>query len=192
MRFAGSTKEKEMEKEILDGLMAGVQSGDNAAFEKLYETTKRGVFAFAYSYVGNGADAEDLMQETFLTVKRKAAQYVLGTDARAWLFQIVKNLCLDELRKRKRRADEAFETVGDGASAKIIGGAKVEDRVGAFPALDAVKRILKDEDAEIFLLHAVWEYKHREIAEMKNLPLGTVTWKYKTAVERLQKEWDKE
>ena len=93
-----------MDKRQIDELMTKVAAGDNGAFLRLYEETRRGVYAFAYSYLGNRADAEDLAQEVYLSVKRKAYLYRPGTDARAWLFQVAKNLCLDELRRRKRRA----------------------------------------------------------------------------------------
>ena len=68
----------------LDNLMKEVTQGSERAFEELYEGMKRGVFALAYSYLRNYEDAEDVLQQTFLTVKRKAYLYRVGTDARAW------------------------------------------------------------------------------------------------------------
>lgn len=162
-----------MDKRECDALTGRVAAGDTATFEALYEGMKRGVFAFAYAYLGNFADAEDAVQETFLAVKRKAYQYKNGTDARAWVFQIAKNKCLDELRRRKARGEgEPTEERGE------------ETR---FPMLDDMTACLNDEEKEIVILHAVWQYKHKEIAEMKRLPLGTVTWKYNKAIEKLKK-----
>lgn len=166
-----------MNKQRLDSLMAKVVRGDNDAFAALYGEMKRGVFAFAYSYLKNYADAEDATEEVFLAVKRKAFLYKPGTDVRAWVFQIAKNVSLDELRRRKRLTD--LDSIGEKGAA--------EPRL---PALDLMTRSLGEEEREIVLLHAVWGYKHREIAEMKALPLGTVTWKYKTAVEKLRKDWE--
>lgn len=51
-------------------------------------------------------------------------------------------------------------------------------------------KCLDETEREIVLLHAVWGYKHREIAQMKGMPLGTVTWKYNAALEKLRKEWE--
>ncbi|MBQ8374191.1 MAG: RNA polymerase sigma factor [Clostridia bacterium] len=164
-----------MEKELLDKWLTQVAAGNDAAFERLYESMKRGVFAFAYAYLGNRADAEDAVQDTFLQVKRKIALYKRGTDARAWIFQIAKNLALDELRKRKTRQKAQTE--------------KTEIAVEpAFPLLDEITAALSNEEKEIVILHAVWGYKHREIAQMKGLPLGTVTWKYNAAIEKLRKQ----
>ena len=163
-----------MNKQGLDVLMKKVADGDNEAFARLYDEVKKGVFAFAYSYLRRAADAEDVTEEVFLVVKRKAYLYRPGTDARAWIFQIAKNLSLDELRRRKRRA-EPLEEAG------------VPPRL---PALDLLTKCLDETEREIVLLHAVWGYKHREIAQMKGMPLGTVTWKYNAALEKLRKEWE--
>lgn len=167
-----------MNKQELDGLMERVAKGDNEAFARLYDEVGKGVFAFAYSYLRNPADAEDVTQEVFLAVKRKAYLYRAGTDVRAWIFQITKNLALDELRRRKRRGDSLEDLKKEPA---------VEPHL---PALNLMTRALDETEREIVLLHAVWGYKHREIAEMKSMPLGTVTWKYNSAIEKLKKDWE--
>lgn len=161
-----------------DNLMCKVVRGDEGAFSRLYEGMKRGVFALAYSYLRNYEDAEDVVQETFLTVKRKASLYKNGTNVRAWIFQIAKNRSLDELRRRKRRGE-----------AELI---KEEGVETAFPFLDELTAKLTEEEREIVLLHAVWGYKHKEIAAEKGLPLGTVTWKYNEAIKKLRKEQEEQ
>lgn len=166
-----------MHKQGLDALMRKVAAGDNEAFARLYDEVKKGVFAFAYSYLRTVADAEDVTEEVFLAVKRKAYMYRSGTDARAWIFQIAKNLSLDELRRRKRRAESLDDVPEPSVNPRL-------------PALDLMTRALDETERDIVLLHAVWGYKHREIAEMKGMPLGTVTWKYNAAIEKLRKEWE--
>ncbi len=165
-----------MNKFRLDNEMRLVVQGDDRAFERLYEGMKRGVFAFAYTYLGNAADAEDVVQETFLQVKRRADSYRLGSDVRAWVFQIAKNQSLDALRRRKRYDELSMEVCVD------VG------KEQTFPMLDEMTACLTDEEKEIVLLHAVWDYKHREIAKMLALPLGTVTWKYNEAMKKLRKQ----
>ena len=151
-----------MEKKEIDMLMKKVAKGDTVAFERLYINTAKGIFAFAYSYLKNYADAEDVTQEVFLAVKRKAFQYIPGTDARAWIFQIAKNLSRDGV------SEIEFA---------------VEPRL---PLLNQMTNVLDESEREIVILHAIWQYKHREIAEILSLPLGTVTWKYKAALAKLR------
>ncbi len=167
-----------MEKEKLDELMAAVAEGDNEAFEKLYLATAKGVYVFAYSYVNNKSDAEDLMQTAFLQIKKKAYTYQKGTNARAWMLQIVKNLALDELRRRKRER----ERLADADKAESASYEFSENT-----ALEYMMRSLNGEEREIVLLHVFWGYKHREIAKKLNLPLGTVTWRYNKAIKKLEK-----
>ena len=165
-----------MDKGQLDNYMRRVTRGDERAFEALYEGMKRGVFAFAYTYLGNRADAEDATSETFLRVKRRADSYRLGTDVRAWVFQIAKNQSLDMLRRRKQYGAVGLDEVSE------VG---VEQ---AFPLLDDMTACLSPEEKDIVILHAVWEYKHKEIAKMLSLPLGTVTWKYNEALKKLRNQ----
>ena len=164
-----------LQKRKLDALMKRVIEGDNDAFCLLYEATAKGIFAFAYSYLGKREDAEDVTQETFFAAKRKAHLYRPGTDVRAWLFQIAKNLSLDELRKKNNSAAPLGDALENTLSVKP-----------QLTELDALTACLDEAEREIVLLHAVWQYKHREIAELTGTPLGTVTWKYKKALAKLR------
>lgn len=166
-----------MEKSELDKLMLRVAEGDNQAFGELYRATAKGVYAFAYSYLNNSSDAEDVMQSAFLQIKRKAYTYKKGSNARAWILQIVKNLALDELRKRKRRRQTNYPP--DERDAVI---SPTEPS-----ALDYMMKCLTDEEREVVILHVVWGYKHREIAEKLEIPVGTVTWRYNQAIKKLEK-----
>lgn len=164
-----------MEGKELDLLIQKVAAGDNAAFERLYRETARGVYSFAYSFLSNHQDTEDVLQSAFWQIKQKAHTYRRGTNARAWMLQIVKNLALDELRRRKRR-----------------GEVELDERSGVLSpdegssALDYMMSTLSSEEREIVVLHVYWGYKHREIAEMLHLPPGTVSWKYSAAIKKLE------
>ena len=94
-----------MQEQQLDRLISKIARGDNDALEELYEKTKRGVFAFLYSYLDNRADSEDAMQTVYLRIKMHAGSYREGSNARAWMLQIAKNIALNELKCRERRAD---------------------------------------------------------------------------------------
>ena len=162
-----------MDAKELDALLARVAEGDNGAFGKFYEATAKGVFSFAYSYLGNREDAEDVMQNAYLVVKRRAYTYKKGTNARAWLLQIVKNLAIDELRKRRRRGE-------------------LNENMPAPPAADGAAlsyllACLSETEREIVVLHVYWGYKHREIAKFLGMPAGTVSWKYAAALKKLEK-----
>ena len=54
--------------------------------------------------------------------------------------------------------------------------------------IDAMERILSEEERRVVILHVLWKYKHKEIAQMLGVPTGTVTSKYKRAIEKIRKE----
>jgi RNA polymerase sigma-70 factor (ECF subfamily) len=129
--------------------------------------------------------AEDLVQETFLTVWRKAALYSNQRGAAStWIFTIARNLRIDQLRRQSNKPYEDLEAV-ELASDAPTGSALVEqhqvvDRVSA--AL--VK--LPAEQQEVVRLSFVHDMPHAEIAEKVGIPLGTVKSRLRLAYERLR------
>ena len=156
-----------------DRLLQRISHGDNAAFEELYVKTRRGVYAFLYTYVQRNADAEDLMQTVYLKVKTNISQYRHGTNGSAWILQIAKNLALNELKKSSRLQ----------LSDEVIG---TSDTFEYGTVSDAMRRTLSEEEQRIITLHVLWGYRHREIADMLGCPTGTVTSKYKRAIKKMK------
>lgn len=164
-----------MEIKEVDALLIKIARGDNAAFEELYARTKNGVYAFLYTYFHNQADTEDGMQTVYLRVKQGIGSYKKGSNGRAWLLQIAKNHALNELRKQNREIPS--DTI------EIVSSAAPSDGT----VMDAMKKTLTQEEQRIVTLHVLWGYKHKEIAQIIGSPTGTVTSKYKRAIEKLQK-----
>ncbi len=163
-----------MDKRQIDKLLIKVSQGDNAAFEELYLNTKRGVFAFLYSYFKNFADAEDAMQTVYLKIKLNIAQYTHGTNGRAWILQIAKNQALNEINKM-RRVDYTDELCVP------------EAMQTPFEITSVMGSVLTEEEQRIVTLHVLWGYRHREIAGQLKCPVGTVTSKYKRSIAKLKK-----
>ena len=157
-----------------DRLLRKIAKGDNLAFESLYLKTKRGVYAFLYSYLKNSHDTEDAMQTVYLKIKLNISSYKIGTNGRAWILQIAKNHALTLLKQNKRH-EEYVETRSNEYS---FGG----------EITDIIERVLSEDEKKILILHVLWGYKHREIAQELSCPTGTVTSKYKRAIEKLRKE----
>ena len=86
-----------------DRLLRKIAKGDNLAFESLYLKTRRGVYAFLYSYLKNSHDTEDAMQTVYLKIKLNISSYKIGTNGRAWILQIAKNHALTLLKQNKRQ-----------------------------------------------------------------------------------------
>lgn len=168
-----------MKKREIDAALGMIAAGDNGAFERLYVETKGGVYAFLYSYFDNRADCEDAVQTVYLKIKTNISQYRVGTNGLAWILQIAKNTALSTLRteanarKAQGAACEASYETSDNAMLKNS-------------LMSAMKRALDEDEQRIIVLHTVWGYKHKEIAEMLGCPIGTVTSKYKRAVDKMK------
>ena len=171
-------RERDLDKKELDLCLQEVAKGDNSAFEKLYKDTVKGIFAFIYGFCENYHTAEDLTQTVYLKVKANISKYNAGTDARAWLFQIAKYTALNEIKKIKREVVASDEQTGR-FEAKSY---EMQDS----PVFDAINSVLDAKERQIVIMHVLWGFKHREIADMLSLALGTVLWKYNVAIKKLQ------
>ena len=174
-----------MNKREIDIALKKIAQGDNAAFERLYTETKSGVYSFLFSYFDNAADCEDAMQTTYLKIKQNIGRYQAGSNGLAWILQIAKNTALNEIRAKANYKKQL--------SASTITEPPCCDNYETKNALiTTMKRVLDEEEQRIIILHVIWGYKHKEIAEIINSPVGTVTSKYKRAADKLKTAWKEE
>jgi RNA polymerase sigma-70 factor (ECF subfamily) len=85
-----------------DDLIKLSLAGDTRAFEELVEKYQHKIYNLAYRYMGNDEDASDMAQEALIKAYRSLASFKGDSSLGTWLYRITTNVCLDELRKRKR------------------------------------------------------------------------------------------
>lgn len=168
-----------MNRKKMDECLVRTQAGDKTAYSLFYAETAKGVFAFLYGYYNNYARTEEAVQETYYKALKNIAQYRAGSDARAWLLQIAKNIARNDLKQAKRESTLSDEELAPLLTEQISDGC----------VFDAINRALDQTEKQIVILHVLWGYKHREVAEKLQMPLGTVTSKYKVSVAKLKKYW---
>ncbi len=161
-----------------------IAEGDEEAFERLYEATKGGVYSFAYSYLKNREDAEDALQTVFLKIRKNADKFDKNGNGLAWMLQITKNVALNELRSRK-----IYEEFAD---LKREEAYSIDESELDSPVISTMRKYLTEEEQRIIILHVLWGYKHREISELLDMPTGSVTSKYKRAVDKIKANYKKE
>jgi len=88
-------------------LVRAAQRGDAGAFDELVRAHDHNVLRMAYNLLRSEEDARDIYQEAFLRVYRNLPNFRFDSSFSTWLYRIVSNLCLDQLRKRKVRHEEA-------------------------------------------------------------------------------------
>lgn len=169
-------------QEVSDGeLITRVGSGDRNAFETLYRRYARPVFGLALRRLGDRGRAEDAVQETFASVWRAARSYKPERGPGApWLYAVARNAIVDNGRVRREppvdRTDERSdeETPADRAESGWVAW-RVHRAIAELP-----------ENERIVIELAYWGGRSQsEIAEMLDVPLGTVKTRTRTGLARL-------
>ena len=164
----------------LDTLIQRVATGDDAALHSLYQETCSAVYGYALSILRNPHDAQDVMQDTYLRIIDAACHYSSQGKPLSWVLTIVKNLSLMKLRSSKRTADMPIEEEYFPADTP---GLAREDAI----VLHAALKHLDDIQRQIVILHAVNGMKHREIAQLLDVPLSTILSKYRRTLKKLRR-----
>ena len=155
-------------------------SGDIDALHGIYEQTKDSVFVFALRKLGSRTRAEDAMQETYLRIVKCAASYAAGTNARAWIFGICRNICRDMLKSPAWSDIDSLESEPSEAdfSDSLI---ENEDIKRALAGLEKTEH-------EIVMLHIYSDMKLVDIADFIGMPYNSVRSKYRYAMKKLKSE----
>jgi RNA polymerase sigma-70 factor (ECF subfamily) len=99
-----------------DELIRAAQKGERSAFDSLVRRYDRSVLRLALHMLGNEQDAQDVHQEAFIKAYRHLSNFRFECSFYTWLYRIVTNLCLDQLRRRKSRREDpstALDSQGD-------------------------------------------------------------------------------
>lgn len=169
------------DNDLLDELIIGVANNDKEAFNLLYEKTSVSVYSFALSILKNAHDAEDVLQDCFISIYDSAAEYRSYGKPMAWIITIAKNLCLKKLRDRKKEPEPLPDNTD--ISFSDNGSVTAEDKI----LLTMCMNVLSDEERQIVVLHAVSGFRHKEIAQILSMQLSTVLSKYHRALKKLRK-----
>jgi len=123
-----------------DELIRAAQKGDRSAFDALVRRYDRSVLRLALHMLGNEQDAQDVHQDAFIKAYRHLSNFRFECSFYTWLYRIVTNLCLDQLRRRKSRREDP-STVMDAAGEEMDLMANVQDdRAMANPARELERK----------------------------------------------------
>lgn len=131
------------------------------------------MYSVAYRLAGNRSDAEDVVQESLLRVKRGLATYE-PRSLHGWLARIVTNVFLDETRRRRRRPQTALP---DDPDRVLAGGPAADEALAMRDLPDDIQEALADLPEEFrtaVVLCDVVGMRYGEIAETLGVPVGTV------------------
>ncbi|TIS54555.1 sigma-70 family RNA polymerase sigma factor [Mesorhizobium sp.] len=157
-----------------DELLARVAAGNQGALSQLIARHSRGLRIFAARYLGNAGDAEDVVQEVFVTIWKQAARFDPARGrASTWLYRITANRCIDQRRRRALRAFIGLDDVRDSVpSEEADAEAAIAARQELAIVRDGLSR-LPERQRMAVLLRAVADLDIAAIAEVMGGSAGS-------------------
>ncbi|WP_167618417.1 RNA polymerase sigma factor [Maribellus sediminis] len=167
-------RKKHIDKLNDEQLMAALINGDRLAFSELYERYNRRLFYFFYRMLGSDDDvANDFLQDLFLKIIQKPELYKPGHKFSGWIFSVAHNMCKNEYRRREvRKHVQAEENPDQYAHATYYETADEKENLIAevFNELE----LLDESQRSILILKYKENFSLKEIAEILDLPVGTI------------------
>ena len=174
-------------------IVADAQRGDRAAFGMLVKAHQKGAYAIAYGFVRNREDALELAQEAFAKAYKAMDRFDTSMPFYPWLYRIVKNTCLNHLKKRKRRGETSLDGIMESGFDVVAADPSPghcatmnELRAAIAHALDR----LSDDHREMITLRHIHELSYAEIANCLGIPQGTVMSRLHAARKSLRDAFD--
>ncbi|MEJ2054040.1 MAG: sigma-70 family RNA polymerase sigma factor [Calditrichaceae bacterium] len=184
-----NTKQETTDEELI----ARFQNGDNYAFDLLVKRYKDPLMNFVFRFVGDKNEAEDIVQETFLRLFKNKHYYKEIAKFSTWIYTIAGNLAKTELRKRKRRklfsishymsTEKDYDIPDEETSPESDTNTVITDKI-IQNAIDKLSPKFK----QVIVLRDIQGFSYEEIAEIVNIPLGTVKSRVNRARLKLQED----
>ena len=154
-------------------LVERCRRGELGAFEEIYRAHAGKLFSLAVRMVGNASDAEDLLQEIFLSAHRKLDGFRGESALGTWLYRLATNQCLDFLRSRSAKAGQLTDAFDDEPAMADAGSHGIAEQAVAKVDLERALAQLPAGCRAAFLLYDVEGLDHREVAAALGVAEGT-------------------
>lgn len=181
-------------------LLMRLRSGDRDIFPELVTRYERELYGYLKRYVGRGDLAEDVFQNTFLAVYRKIRHYEPGRAAKPWIYTIATHQAIDAMRRRGRRPDLFVQETGpadgdDDRNSLDRNAGTAPDPADVADANERARNVRSAVDAladpfrQVVLLAYFQGMKYQDVAEVLEIPVGTVKSRLNAAVAKLTELW---
>lgn len=158
-----------------------MQDRKDAIFEREFLPQIDALYNFAYYLVGNETDANDLVQEAYLRAYKSALSYQENSNAKAWLFRILKNVFINDYRKRKNRPQqvdyEEIVTFHNEDDSPYSGSLDLREDMFSTMMGDEITAAMDSLPVDfrvVILLNDIEDFTYEEISKIINVPIGTV------------------
>ncbi len=163
-------------------LIRRCRNGEAKAQFILFRKYSKAMYNIAIRFTNNRMDAEDILQESFITAFEKLPELKNTATFPGWLKRIVVNGCIDQVRKRRLIFDDLNDNLPDERD--------IDEEADFITNPEIVHNLIKnlpDGSRTVLVLHVLEGYKHREIAEMLNISESTCRTQYFRALKLLNR-----
>lgn len=162
-------------------LVAESKEGNAVAFEELIARHRDKIYARAFSMMRNEDEALDLSQEAWIKAWQRLKQFQGDSSFATWMTRIVINLCLDQIRRQKRKRAESIEQLDEelGGVERQMPVVTVNPTAGMERSelrkrIDEAMQKLSDAHRTVLILHEFEELEYKQIATVMGCSIGTV------------------
>lgn len=170
---------KKIDEKELHQIFEDLKQNKEKSFNELYEKYNKLIYCIAFSILKNKENSEDIVQIVFTKIYKLEKEKLPTSNEASWLYSLTKNESLNYIRKQKNDIsldDIDYITYEDKEFEKII------DK----DTYNRMMEKLDKEEREIVSLKILADMKFKDIAKLLNMPIGTVQWKYYTALHSLK------
>ena len=186
-----------MNEQQFENAVSRMVQGDKTALREIYEAYLGYVYRIVYEILQNKENAEDVTSEFFIRLWDKAEQFKPGGGHKGYLATMARNMAIDYLRKYKREELTSFmqdassgpeeEAPEGGRFIKEAATEDIEQTVIQEMTINEVLAILKPAERQIISMKVLGELTFKEISQIMEIPIGTVTWKYQNAMKKIRR-----
>lgn len=183
-----SSSQTELRSLADEDLMQLMSRGDARAFEVVYERHSGAAYSLAYRMCGTRPQAEDVVQEAFVSIWRSGARYDRARGSvRSWVLGIVHNRAIDGLRRslvhdKRRASDEGIEERFEATERTEVEAARREEAL----AIQGILAGLPPDQSRVIELAYFGGFTHSEIAQMLETPIGTIKGRMRLGLEKMR------
>ena len=172
-----------MEDIRFDACMEKMQAGNKEGLREIYDEYAGYIWSVVYGIVKNRENAEDITSDFFIKLWEKSDSYRTGSGHRTYITVMARNMAIDYVRKYYR--EEVSESVEVLAETHQENQAmqQVINRMD----MEAALKTLNESERQIIHLKIMGDLTFKEISRIMKQPMGTVTWKYRNALEKLKR-----
>ena len=167
-----------------DAAVARIVQGEKDGLKEIYDAYARQLYQVILGIVKSPYDAEDLTADTFMKLWETASQYVAGNGHKRYLTVMARNIAVDFLRKCGR---QSFELDDEESGTQVADTQNIESDIEGSMNFEQALEALNPKQRQIVDMHIGMQMTLQEISDALDIPLGTVSWNYRTAIERLSK-----